>query len=263
MTVCESVMNLAVVGARPVAMVNCLNFGNPEHPEVMWQLSETIDGMSEALTALDIPCVGGNVSLYNESRGSDIDPTPVVAVLGMVDELVHRPPGVGFVEGGRILLLGGGPVGLAGSLWAWSRGLRGGSLPALDLDAVRATADLVRELVLEGVVAGAHDVSSGGVGLALAEMAVRSGIGCSVARIADHVALFGEAAGRALLCVAPDDAPGVLHRCESAGVPVARLGVATGDRISVKGMVDVALEEATSAWRDRLPVALGAGTTQG
>jgi phosphoribosylformylglycinamidine synthase len=263
MTMAESVMNLAVVGARPLAMVDCMNFGNPEHPEVMWQLSEAVDGLADGCRAFGVPVVGGNVSLYNESRGSDIDPTPVVAVLGLVDELVRRPPGVGFVEGGRILLLGGGPVGLAGSLWAWSRGLRGGALPPLDLDAVRAVADLVRELVRDGVVAGAHDVSSGGVGLALAEMAVRSGIGCSVARIADHVELFGESAGRALLCVAPDDAPGVLQRCEAAGVPVARLGVATGDRISVKGIVDIALGEATSAWRDRLPVALGAGTTQG
>jgi phosphoribosylformylglycinamidine synthase len=106
-------------------------------------------------------------------------------------------------------------------------------------------------------------VSSGGVGLALAEMAVRSGVGCSVARIADHVELFGEAAGRALLCVAPDDAPAVLSRCEAAGVPVARMGVATGDRISVKGFLDVAVDAATSAWRDRLPTALGTGTTQG
>ena len=94
-------------------------------------------------------------------------------------------------------------------------------------------------------------------------MAVRSGVGCSVARIGDHVELFGEAAGRAVLCIRPDDAPGVLARCEAAGVPVARLGVATGDRISVKGMMDIALDEATSAWRDRLPLALGVGTTHG
>ena len=106
MTVSESVMNLAVVGARPVAMVNCLNFGNPEHPEVMWQLSETVDGMTEALDAFGVPCVGGNVSLYNESRGSDIDPTPVIGVLGMVDRLDRRPPGVTLVDGGRLVLVG-------------------------------------------------------------------------------------------------------------------------------------------------------------
>ena len=93
-TVAESVMNLATVGARPVAMVNCLNFGNPEHPEVMWQLSEAVDGLADACRALSIPVVGGNVSLYNESRGTDIDPTPIITVLGVVDELTRRPPGV-------------------------------------------------------------------------------------------------------------------------------------------------------------------------
>ena len=92
LTVAESALNVACAGARPVAVVNCLNFGNPEHPEVMWQLSESIDGMADACRKLGLPVVGGNVSLYNESGGADIDPTPVVAVLGVIDELVRRPP---------------------------------------------------------------------------------------------------------------------------------------------------------------------------
>jgi phosphoribosylformylglycinamidine synthase len=259
----ESVMNLAVVGARPLAMVDCMNFGNPEHPEVMWQLSEAVDGLSDGCRAFGIPVIGGNVSLYNESRGSDIDPTPVVAVVGMVDDLRARPPGVGLVSGGRILLVGGGEHGLAGSLWAWSRGLRGGALPTLDLDAAAATAALVRDLVSDGLVQGAHDVSSGGVGLALAEMAVRSGVGFSVARIHDHAELFGEGAGRVVLCVSADDGPTVIERCEAAGVPVERLGAAMGDRLVVKGLLDVELAAARREWSDRLPVALGSGTTQG
>jgi phosphoribosylformylglycinamidine synthase len=259
----ESVMNLAVVGARPLAMVDCMNFGNPEHPEVMWQLSEAVDGLSDACRAFGIPVVGGNVSLYNESRGADIDPTPVVAVLGMVDELTARPPGVRLVDGGRILLVGGGATSLAGSLWAWSHGRRGGALAEVDLAAVAATAEVVRSLVADGLVQGAHDVSSGGVGLALAEMVVRSGVGASVARIHDHAQLFGEGAGRALLCVTAEDAPTVLERCEAAGVAVERLGAAMGDRLVVKDLLDVAVDEATGAWRDRLPVALGSGTTQG
>src|SRR5918998_265856 len=96
MTVAEAALNVACAGGRPVAMVNCLNFGNPEHPEVMWQLSEAIDGMADACRQLRIPVVGGNVSLYNESRGRDIDPTPIVGVLGVVDQLDRRPPGVGL-----------------------------------------------------------------------------------------------------------------------------------------------------------------------
>ncbi|MDP9388023.1 MAG: phosphoribosylformylglycinamidine synthase subunit PurL, partial [Actinomycetota bacterium] len=106
MVVAEAALNVACAGARPVAVVNCLNFGNPEHPEVMWQLSEAIDGMAEACRALHLPVVGGNVSLYNESRGRDIDPTPVVGVVGLVDRLERRPPGAGLAAGGRLLLLG-------------------------------------------------------------------------------------------------------------------------------------------------------------
>ena len=98
--VAEAVLNLACVGARPLAVVNCLNFGNPEHPEVMWELSEAIDGMAEACPAFGIPVVGGNVSLYNETRGHDIDPTPVVGMLGMVDRLERRPPGIGWSRPG-------------------------------------------------------------------------------------------------------------------------------------------------------------------
>ena len=259
----ESVLNLATVGARPLAMVDCMNFGNPEHPEVMWQLSESVDGLAEACRAMGIPVVGGNVSLYNESRGADIDPTPVVAVLGIIDTLVARPPGVGLVEGGRLLLVGAGATSLAGSLWAWSNGLRGGELAEVDLSAVSATAEVVRGLVLNGLVKGAHDVSAGGLGLALAEMAVRSGLGFDVARIHDHTELFGEGAGRVVLCVDANDLPEVESRCGQGGVPTMRLGAAGGHRLRMKDLLDLSLAEATAAWRDRLPVALGAGTTQG
>src|SRR5439155_10542633 len=104
LVVAEAALNVACAGARPVALVNCLNFGNPEHPEVMWQLSEAIDGMAEAARALDVPVVGGNVSLYNESRGRDIDPTPVVGMVGLIDDLERRPPGARVIEDGRVLL---------------------------------------------------------------------------------------------------------------------------------------------------------------
>jgi phosphoribosylformylglycinamidine synthase len=263
MVVVESITNLAVAGARPLALVNCLNFGNPEHPEVMWQLSEAIDGMADACRAFGVPVIGGNVSLYNESRGRDIDPTPVVATLGLIDDLQRRPPPVALVEGGRLLLLGDATSTLDGSTWAWSRGARGGTLPDLDLEAVSATLGLLRELVGDGLIAGAHDVSGGGVGLALAEMAVRSGIGFRVARIADHRDLFGESVGRVVLCVAPEHSREVLDRCEANGVGCVQLGAAMGDRLQVKDLLDVGLGDATAAWRDRLPMALGAGTTQG
>ncbi len=174
-----------------------------------------------------------------------------------------RPPGVELRDGGRLLLVGEATVSLDGSLWAWDRGARGGSLPPLDLGAIATTLGVVRDLVADGLVAGAHDVSSGGVGLALAEMAVRSGIGFRVARIADHRDLFGESVGRVVLCVAADQAREVLDRCEAHGVACLQLGAAMGDRMQVKDLLDVAVSDATAAWRDRLPDALGAGTTQG
>ena len=262
--VTESVMNLAVVGARPLAMVNCLNFGNPEHPEVMWQLSETVDGMSEALVAFGVPCVGGNVSLYNESRGSDIDPTPIIGVLGVIDLLDRRPPGPKLVSGGHLLVVGDAPLGLSGSRWAAQHGSRAeGMLPTLDLAGVAGTAEVLRRLVGEGLVLGAHDVAEGGLGLALAEMAVVSGVGASVARIDGHQELFSEAPGRAVLCVAPDRVRDVLDRLEDAAVPVQRIGEAEGARVKVKGVLDAALDELTAAWRSRLPRNLGSGTTQG
>ena len=260
MLVAESVLNLACVGARPLAVVNCLNFGNPEHPEVMWQLSESVDGMGEACRALGVPVVGGNVSLYNESAGTDIDPTPVIGLLGMVDRLDRRPPGATLVDGHRLLLLGPEADGLGGSRWGASHGAPGGRLPDLDLAVVADVAELVRGLVSDGLVDGVHDVSSGGLGVALAEMVARSGVGVHVARVADHRALFGEAPGRIVIVVHPDWLVEGFARAEAAGVETSRIGLATGDRFTVKGLVDIGVDEVTAAFTDRLTEALGAGT---
>lgn len=270
-TVAESVLNLACVGARPIAVVNCLNFGNPEHPEVMWQLSEAIDGMAEACSALGLPVVGGNVSLYNESKGVDIDPTPVIGLLGVVDRLERRPPGVTTADGEVLLLLGDDLVGpapsLAGSAVAWARDERGGELPPLDLRAHTAVADLVRGLVVDGVPGGLHDVAAGGLGVALAELSVRSGMG--VEAVVPSVAhLFSEASSRVVLSVPAAAEAEVRARAEQGGVAVATLGRAGGDAFRVSGsegeaLVDLPVADLTAAWRNRLPDALGAGTVQG
>lgn len=267
LTVAESVLNLACVGARPIAVVNCLNFGNPEHPEVMWQLSEAIDGMAEACRAFGLPVVGGNVSLYNETAGVDIDPTPVVGLLGLVDELRERPPGVTLREGDRLVLVGDDLTGpepsLAGSAAAWATGQKGGSLPAFDGPALTAVADLVRSLVRDGVPSGVHDASGGGLGVALGELAARSEVGVSVAGVPSAAHLLAEAPGRVVLAVDADRVAEVLQRAEAAGVAAVELGSAGGDRFAVDGLVDVVLEQVVRAYRDRLPDALGAGTVQG
>ena len=239
--VAEAALNLACVGARPLALVNCLNFGNPEHPAVMWQLSEAIDGMGEACRALGIPVVGGNVSLYNESRGRDIDPTPVVGMLGIVDELRARPPVVALEAGSTIVVLG--PA--AGT--------------ALDYDAHRAVCELVAGAVNDGIVNGVHDVSEGGLAVALGEMAARSGVGFSVR--ADDV--FAESPSRVVVCVSPTNVKELHRRHREAGVAATVLGEAGGDRLVIEGVLDLAVHDVQGAWRDRLPDALGAGTAQG
>ncbi|MDQ1367049.1 MAG: phosphoribosylformylglycinamidine synthase subunit PurL, partial [Acidimicrobiaceae bacterium] len=261
LVVAESALNVACVGGRPSALVNCLNFGNPEHPEVMWQLSEAVDGMASACRALGIPVIGGNVSLYNESRGRDIDPTPVVAVLGLVDRLTSVPPPVGLVDGNEILLVGAqDDPGLGGSLWALTaRGHRGGTLAPLDLDLHARLVELVAALVGERVVAGIHDVSDGGLGVALAEMAVQSGVGFTVpaGRLSGHSALFGEGPSRVLMSVAPDRVAAVVGAAVAANVPVSPIGLAGGDRLVVEGLVDLDLADAVASWRTALPRALG------
>jgi phosphoribosylformylglycinamidine synthase len=259
LVVAEAVVNLACAGARPLAVVNCLNFGNPEHPEVMWQFSEAIDGMGDACRELGIPVIGGNVSFYNESRGKDIDPTPVVGVLGMVDRLDRRPPEPALVAGHRLLVVGARGGDLGGSRWAWERGGQGGSPPVLDLDAHARLADVVRGLVTGGTVAGIHD-GADGLGVALAEMAVQSGVGFRVSGIDGHRELFSESPSRVVVCADPAHVDDIVRAAEDAGVPVAVLGDAGGDRLVVEGLLDVGLAEATEAWRNRLPDALGAGT---
>jgi phosphoribosylformylglycinamidine synthase len=266
LTVAESVLNLACVGARPIAVVNCLNFGNPEHPEVMWQLSESVDGMTEACEAFGLPVIGGNVSLYNESRGTNIDPTPVIGLLGVVDQLDRRPPGVTMAEGDTLLLVGSDlsdpAPSLAGSAVAWAAGDKGGTLPPFDGAAHTAVADLVRDLVNDGGLTGVHDASSGGLGVALAELTCGSGRGLRVDAPLTVHQLFSESPSQVVLAVPADRLDTVVARAASAGVPVAVLGTAGGDRVTIAELVDLPAETVITTWRDRLPVALGAGTTQ-
>jgi len=258
MAVVEASLNVACAGGRPIAMVNCLNLGNPEHPEVMWQLSEITDGMATACRALALPVVGGNVSLYNESRGRDIDPTPVVGVVGLIERLDRPPPGVRLVEGATLLLLGTTVPALAGSRWAVDiRGHRGGTLAPLDLGVAGRLVEVVSDLVAGALVDGVHDVSDGGLGVALAEMAVRCGVGFAVSGVAGHAELFSESPCRVVLCVSPATFDEVRARCAAADLVVSVLGTAGGERLVVEDLVDIAMADAVAAWRGALPAALG------
>jgi phosphoribosylformylglycinamidine (FGAM) synthase-like enzyme len=255
-TVAESVLNVACAGGRPVALVDCLNFGNPEHPEVLWQLSEAIDGIAEACGALGIPVVGGNVSFYNESDGSDIDPTPVVGVVGVIDVLDRRPPGIGARGGEALVLLGETVPLLAGSRWARElHNETGGTLARLDLEAHRRLCEWIRGVLQSGsssraLVTALHDVSDGGLALCLAEMAVAGGTGLRVQTIATLAELFSESPSRVVVCT-PD--PGALLRAATAfPIPAREIGRTGGDRLVIEGLVDLPLQTIVARRESRL-----------
>jgi len=268
LTVAEGVANLACVGATAKAVVNCLNFGNPEHPSVMWQLSESIDGMAEACLALVLPVIGGNVSLYNESGGSDIDPTPVIGLLGVVDELVAPPPGWGWGDGDTIVLvgdrraLGVQPFPLGGSTWATHRRRRGGVLPSFDAGAFRPTVDFVAQEIAAICAGGSsdvtavHDVSGGGLAVALAEMVAASGVGANVMELESHGELFSEFPGRFVM--ATSDVVAFNVRAQASGVATTTIGICEGDRLLVGSKIDLQVSQIVQRRRDALEDALGA-----
>ena len=258
--VAEGLMNLACVGAHPLALVNCLNFGNPENPQVMWELSEAIDGMAEACKGFGIPVVGGNVSLYNESSGVNISPTPVVGLVGKIEELYRKPPGFELLEGNRLVLLGPSHIDVGGSLWSALHGLNSGGLIDVDLETHKVIADLVRSLVSDGIIDGIHDLSAGGLGVALAEMVAKSKFGITVARIPDALSFFGEGPSRVLVSINSENVNELLSRAESANIPTTRLGLVGGDRFIVKDLIDVPKETIDLAFSTKLPNVLGAGT---
>ena len=256
LVVLEAARNVACAGARPRALVNCLNFGNPEHPAVMWQFTETVEGIAEACEALGLPVIGGNVSFYNESQGADIEPTPVVGVIGLLDELEAVPPTLALGGDQQVVLLGTTAAELGGSEWAAQHGLDGGRPPVADLDDGGRLHELVRGLVAERVVRAAHDCADGGVGVALAEMAITGGHGLVVTPpvgLSPASWCFSESASRVVVTVDAARLGAVLARAGAAGVPAAVLGRTGGDRLIVDGAFDVPLDRATDAWRGALP----------
>jgi phosphoribosylformylglycinamidine (FGAM) synthase-like enzyme len=270
LVVLEAARNVASAGAAPLALVNCLNFGNPEHPEVMWSFSEVVEGISEACETLGLPVVGGNVSFYNESFGADIDPTPVVAVLGLVDDLRVRPPTPRLTDGDRVVVLGVTGAELGGSEWAAVlHDLDGGPAPRADLDAARALHELVVDLVNACRLDGVHDCSDGGLAVALAEMAFggETGFSVDVARLpcseplTPAEACFSESTSRVVLAVPAGKLAAVMSAAAAAGVPAADIGEAGGDRLRVSEAFDVALDDARHAWSNGLPAALGLDAT--
>jgi phosphoribosylformylglycinamidine synthase len=255
----EAFRNVATGGARPLAVSDCLNFGSPEDPGVMWQFAEACRGLKDACAELGIPVTGGNVSLYNQTGETAILPTPVVAVLGVIDDVTHRTP-TGFgADGHELVLLGETREELSGSEWAHVvHGHLGGLPPRVDLQAEYQLATLLIDASRSGLASSAHDLSDGGLGQALVESTLRHGIGATVRLQGDpFVALFSESAARALVTVPPDDAAQLLTMAEALGVPATTIGVTGGSTLEVEGWFDVPLEELRGAWTATLPALFG------
>jgi phosphoribosylformylglycinamidine synthase len=258
LVVLEAARNVACAGARPLALVNCLNFGSPENPEVMWQFAEVVDGMSEACLALGIPVIGGNVSFYNASGDTDIHPTPVVGVLGLIDELTDAPPVASWRAGDHIVVIGDVRPELGGSEWAAVvHGLDGGMPPVADLEVATATHAIVAELVRERAVTGVHDVSDGGLAVALAEMAIASETGARVEFHYDDCtpaeACFAESQSVVIVSVDPERSAEVLGRIAASGVPAKMIGTAGGDELVAAGGFAVSVRDASRAWHVAIP----------
>jgi phosphoribosylformylglycinamidine synthase II len=264
--VLECAQNLACVGAEPLGLTNCLNFGNPEKAGVAWQLDRAVSGLADACAALGVPVVGGNVSLYNETEHGPIYPTPIV---GMVGELPDpaRAAGSAPAEGDQLFLIGPFAPSLAGSQLAKLRGELDRGLPLVEVDAVAAALALVRELVRDGTARAAHDVSDGGLACALAEMAIAGGVGLEadldplveLRGGSGESCLFGEGPGGVLLAAAGDSAAALTERAERAGVEALRIGAAVGERLEISAAereVSLALADAERVWRS-LPDRLG------
>ncbi len=259
MAVCEAARNVSCAGGEPVGVTDCMNFGSPERPEILWQFAEAIEGITTACRALELPVVGGNVSLYNETSGQAILPTPVVGVVGVLDD-ASRVGTQWFKRSGcRIALLGPEAVSLGGSQYLWTLHRRlAGALAPLDLGAERRVQAAVRAAIRAGLAESAHDCSDGGAVVALAESCVTgpAPVGCAVtlpAGLRADVALFGEGPSRVVVSV---DAARVLEfealMAESA-IPWRWIGTTGDDRLTVTVagdvVVDVALDGLEQAWR--------------
>ena len=255
--VAEAWRNITVSGATPLALTDNLNFGNPERPEYMGQFVGCLQGIGEAARALDFPIVSGNVSLYNETQGAGILPTPAIGGVGVIAD-VARAAQTGFArEGDAILLIGKTSGWLGQSAYAHDLcGLTDGAPPPVDLAAERRNGDFVRELILSGRIAAAHDLSDGGLAVALAEMALTGGMGAEIRDTPagpPHAVLFGEDQSRYLVAVPPGEAAAVVREGAAAGVRVQAIGRVGGDALILPGETPILLTELRTAHETPLP----------
>jgi phosphoribosylformylglycinamidine synthase len=260
----EAYRNVAVTGAIPIAVTNCLNFGSPEDPGVMWQFSQAVHGLADGCAVLGIPVTGGNVSFYNQTGATPILPTPVVGVLGVLDD-VHRrlPTALGTEPGETLYLLGDTHDEFDGSIWAQvTADHLGGLPPKVDLAREKLLAEVLVSASRDGLVSAAHDLSEGGLIQAVIESALAGECGCRMVLpegVDPFVYLFSESAGRVLVAVPRTEESRFAAMCEARGLPAARVGVSDTDSssVEVQGLFTVSLEELRSTSEGVLPSLFG------
>lgn len=256
--VAECWRNITATGAKPLGITDCLNFGNPERPEIMGEFVRAVEGMGEACTVLDFPVVSGNVSLYNETNGGAIPPTPAVGGVGLIADIAHMA-GMGLRQDGDVLLLLGtktGHLGQSTYMQVMEDRLEGAP-PPVDLAAEKCTGDLVRSLIASDAVTAVHDVSDGGLLVAIAEMALAGNRGVQLEAppegLPAHAAWFGEDQARYVIAVPADDVDAVGAAASAAGVPVRVLGTVEGDSIALPGETPLALTALKAAHEGWMP----------
>lgn len=261
--VAETYRNLSAVGALPLAITDNLNFGNPERPNIMGQFVHAIKGIGEACRVLEYPVVSGNVSLYNETNGQGILPTPAIGGVGLIADF-EKSATVAFKAAGEAIILLGETTGWLGqSIYlATIEGNEAGAPPPVDLEKEKAAGTLVRALINDGMVTAAHDLSDGGLVVALAEMGMASGLGCEISldgisAPTATAALYGEDQARYL--VTAKDASGVLAAAKAAGVPALQIGQTGGEGLTVSGLFSISIDKLKRAHEDWFPNFMGAG----
>lgn len=261
--VAEAYRNICAVGGTPLAITDNLNFGNPRRPRYMGQLVGCIRGIGEACRALDFPVVSGNVSLYNETNGRGILPTPTIGGVGLLADCTRHAT-IAFRRAGDAVLLLGQTTGWLGASTYLAEicGREEGAPPPVDLEAERAAGTLVRELIAEGVLDTVHDLSDGGLAVALAECAMAGGVGARIDTLPGglprHAALFGEDQARYVLAVPQDRVEVVRARADAAGVPLLALGETGGDGLSLPGLRAISIEALKDAHESWLPAYMAA-----
>lgn len=260
--VAESARNVVCSGARPMAITNCLNFGNPYKPEVYWTFKEALGGMGDACRALNTPVTGGNVSFYNENPNAAIFPSPIIGMLGVIEDIEkHRTTPAFKNEGDVVLYIGADRKGLGGSEYLKAvHGLTTGDAPEIDLDFEVKLQEALLTAIKLGFINAAHDLSDGGLATTLAEMAIFGKIGAELSvdtlNGSTHEILYSEAQSGVVITISASELQTVKHHFKEAGVPVFELGVVKGEKLMIKDLISIDVADADEIYESVLPKAM-------